>query len=280
MSGRHKSKRKKEKHSSTYKHSVGGDELNNEPDRVQVRGNIETSFPPKFAEKYQTGQDQQTSRDGVKLKVEIATLVLVFAYTTVALWQGCSNKHSADAAKNSVDLARKTAHLDQRAWLSVKVAARPAEIGKGNRNTAIFSNHGKTYALNVQACKVIDQTNNDPPANPVKEPPSFHVCSKPDDWHPHGVIAPNSDVEVDLGSMFVTNGIVTYPFDKKLVDAINSGRLVQWQYGEVRYEDVFGCHHWVRYCYDRPPSSDGSPARFVICNGRDRNAVDVNECDK
>lgn len=213
-----------------------------------------------------------------KFVLEIVTLFIFVVYAVYTVRMFYANREAADAARDSVTLARKTAHLDQRAWLSVKVTAQPAKALTPNQVIAIFSNHGKTYALNIEACKVVDNTMNNPPVNPVKEPPAFYGCGKVGDWNAHGVLAPNSEAVVDLDSMKEAsqpNGGLS----SATAAAVNSGTLVDWQYGEVRYDDIFGCRHWVRYCYDRPPSSDGSPSVFTICNGEGRNAVDLNECE-
>jgi hypothetical protein len=188
-----------------------------------------------------------------------------------------ATERAAEAAKNAVELARRTAHIDQRAYLSIKITSVPAKEGKALRTVGIVSNHGKTYALNVTACKVGQDVMNNPPVNPVKEPPSFYDCSKPKaEWHPHGVIAPNSDVEIDLASMSSPGRV---GLNKIAAAAVNMGMLVTWEYGQIRYDDIFGCSHWVQFCYNRAPTSDGSPATFVVCNGEGRNTVDLNECE-
>ena len=59
----------------------------------------------------------------------VATIVIAIASAVnlgvaVAMWNemhigGIDTRKSADAAKDSVDLARKNAHFDQRAWLTI-----------------------------------------------------------------------------------------------------------------------------------------------------------------
>lgn len=94
-----KSKRKKNKQPSANKHPVGDDKLDHKPDRVTVSGKIEADFPPNLVEKYDAASDKQESWDRKRFIAEIATIILLFAYTTVALWQGCSAKKSAEAAQ-------------------------------------------------------------------------------------------------------------------------------------------------------------------------------------
>lgn len=211
-----------------------------------------------------------------KFVMELLGFVTLIAYACYTGAMYYANRASANAAQSAASTANRTMKLDERAWVSVEVTAGPAKAGEPFKNTAIFSNSGRSYALNVMACKVTDETSNDPPVNPVKEPASFYDCSKESDWHPHGVLAPNSRTEVDLDSAYIVGKDGRQlPFDKFAADYYNAGKYVIWKYGEVRYDDIFGCHHWVRYCYDRPPSSDGGPAKFVTCNNPARNAADT-----
>lgn len=204
-------------------------------------------------------------------QVILDALLLIVGVKLACIYTGQLNQMI-----RSNTLLDKSIRLDERAWLSVEVTSSPALAGRPLRDIGIFANTGKTYALNVRACKVVDETRNDPPINPIKEPPTFYDCSKESDWHSHGVLAPNSRVQVDFGSAYVAIKGVGYPITKQIADYYNAGKRVTWRYGEVRYDDIFGCHHWVRYCYDRAPTSDGSPSKFVTCNDPERSAIDSN----
>src|ERR1700686_316081 len=99
MSHGKKSKRKKHKHRPGHENPKGGDKLDSKSDRVIVSGKIEANFSPNLVEKYDLAGYKQESWDRKKFKAEIVTIVLLFAYTTVAFWQGLSNNRAAKAAK-------------------------------------------------------------------------------------------------------------------------------------------------------------------------------------
>jgi hypothetical protein len=127
---REKPKRKKNKQNSTDKHPIGGGKLSDKPEHIRVDGKIETTIHPDLVKKYDAGQDKQDSREETKLRVEIVTLIFLFVYTSVALWQGCSNhkaaiaaKDSADAAKTSADTGRQELELSKHPWVGLDNAA-------------------------------------------------------------------------------------------------------------------------------------------------------------
>jgi hypothetical protein len=103
-----------------------GNETNDSgsPKNVKVSGTIETRFTPEFVKDIKTGQAQEHARETNRSRVEIATLIVIFIYTLVALWQGWSTRKAANAAKSAADTAAQTLgenqrqfRLDQRPYL-------------------------------------------------------------------------------------------------------------------------------------------------------------------
>jgi hypothetical protein len=102
--------------------------LSDKHQQVHVNGQIETSIRPDLIKKYDADQTKQDSREKIKLRVEIATLIVVFVYTTVAFGQGCSGQKSANAAKNSAAAARESLEATQRAFVGFSVHLTPIAI--------------------------------------------------------------------------------------------------------------------------------------------------------
>src|SRR5258706_5548045 len=120
MSHGKKSKHKKRKQPTGHEHPEGNAKLNNKPEHVNVTGKIEADFPPKLIEKYDTASSKENGWNQKQFIISIITAVLIFAYTTVAAWQGCSSQKAADAAKTAANVAKQQLELSTRPWVQVK----------------------------------------------------------------------------------------------------------------------------------------------------------------
>jgi len=109
-----KSKRKKHKQPATHEQPVGENELSKHQEQVHVRGNVEANFPPDLVKKYDTGQNQQNAWHRKNFIAQVVTAFIVFAYTSIAFWQGCSASRTANVATESLDTIKKQFQLDQR----------------------------------------------------------------------------------------------------------------------------------------------------------------------
>ena len=105
-------KRKKHKQSSTHKHPVGDEKLENKPDLITIRGKVEAGFPPDLVERYDAGSKKQDSWDCKKFRAELATIVILSIYTTIAAIQGCLIYESNKINRESLESV-------QRAFVSV-----------------------------------------------------------------------------------------------------------------------------------------------------------------
>jgi hypothetical protein len=92
------------------------------------------------------------------LRMEGFGLFVLCVYTVFTALMWCANKQAADAAtraaesaENSVTQARDNAHLDQRAWVSVKSVKLTAPYSLTTKGgiTVTLANTGKTPALDV-----------------------------------------------------------------------------------------------------------------------------------
>jgi len=94
----------------------------------------ELNNPPAFTQEDQSGNDKHYRLDRRKLRVEIATLIVIAAYTFIAGYQGCqmrkatkASQEAAEAAKSAAKTAEETLtttseqfRLDQRPWVGLR----------------------------------------------------------------------------------------------------------------------------------------------------------------
>jgi hypothetical protein len=146
---RKKSKRKKDKQSPAHEHRIGDHEMSDKPQNVYVRGTIETTIHPDLVKKYDTGQNKQDSREGIKLKIEIVTLIVVFVYTTVAFWQGCSAKKSAKAAQDATSVARDAITISARPWVGPEKGAIVKITENKTETLLVIRSYGQSPALRI-----------------------------------------------------------------------------------------------------------------------------------
>jgi hypothetical protein len=122
MSHGKKPKHKKKRKPSGYEHSERGTKLNKQPHDVNVGGKSEVDLLQKLIEKYDAASNRESGWNGKQFVVSIITAILVFGYTTVAAWQGCSSEKAAIAAKEAADTAASQLNMSQRPWLDFDLA--------------------------------------------------------------------------------------------------------------------------------------------------------------
>jgi hypothetical protein len=119
--------------------------LDNKPDNIIVAGKIEANFPPDLIEKYEAASKKQASWDCKKFIAELVTIGLLFAYTSIALWQGCLNKTAIQ--KLSENFIK-----DQRPWVwPGKIYPVPPKVGEQVRADVFYVNYGKTPAIKMKS---------------------------------------------------------------------------------------------------------------------------------
>jgi hypothetical protein len=271
MSGRHKSKRNKHKQGAAHKQPVGDSKVSDKPEHVNVSGHIETHFPPELVKKYETGQSEQSAQQNTwnarHFWVGIGTTIIAFAYTTVAIWQACSNQKAADTASKSFAFTQSEFRMEQRPYLSAEGIGGFPEIGKDGKATGrrvafesgvfkasvIIRNIGKSPAKNVL---MTDMKYAYGPRDEVREKIKKYVPKYPD--IPHLItmesylspILPNPD---------------HFEIYKDDIPKYASGESEFYILGAVRYTDIFSpdiSPYETTYCYKLNLS--GMP--FAECN--------------
>jgi archaellum component FlaG (FlaF/FlaG flagellin family) len=144
---------------------------------------------------------------------------------------------AAEAAQDSVAHAKETAHIDQRAWVSV-----PEAVSKVPQDGQKFSvsfrikNTGKTFAMKTKGRAVIV----------IQVDGAIPRLSDHDSaYRDIGVLAPSAD----FGSDYNTDDVLPDGLLQRLQDGTNK----LFALGRVEYEDIFGSPHWVEYCWRLDP---------------------------
>lgn len=183
-------------------------------------------------------------------KYEICSLIfsgLTFsAAVTVAIIYGCqlvemqkSTKAVTQAAKateQSVQAARDTIEIDQRAWISLVGFSPRFEVGKPVEATVAFTNTGKTPARNMFLQAVIQIAVRD-------GVPDYSLIEKEAGDNPDA-----SRSMVFPGAQSTGKGKAKWgALTQAHVDQLKSGDQRIFYFGRFEYDDVFGKHHWLRF---------------------------------
>lgn len=249
----HKKQKHKNNKPAAHQRSEG-DEKNNKSDHVRVDGRIEATIHPDLVQKYDTGQSKQESREAIKLRIEIATLIVLFIYTSVTLWQACTTH---DVAKTS----QRQLELDQRPWVGLM----------GNNHIAVevvknspikikieLQNVGKTPALDEAS---VNNLTNHPIGDPM---PTFNGYSRADAGPPI-TLMPNAIAVAEIATDKPgTRGVPVILSDADIIN-INSGKVQLFLYGTIWYSDTFGKSHRTDYCLQYLPSSGATGNSFGAC---------------
>jgi hypothetical protein len=155
-------------------------------------------------------------------------------------------KKSANAAEDSVVLARQNMHLDQRAWVAPNEVITKRGSNQPLTATILLKNTGKTFA---KRCFV---SSNRTVKALTDADPDFDTLMQTAKKINLGIIAPSQQVPYTISATFQSND----------PDAV---RLI---FGKVTYTDVFNYDHWTTFCYRILESSFwGSPVeRYTSYN--------------
>jgi hypothetical protein len=199
-------------------------------------------------------------------------------------------QQQAEAAQDSVTVIRQQMRTDERPWLEFKE-------GSGNINFTVgqaislpiqFSNIGRTPALHIRAftCVQIMPVGHDPEFTEWNRSssiviglderiPKRYETGKAASKVPSKVTPPCNWVET---AIIYPQGNEGYSFSRK---RINGGkgeddplRLDEFKcltdstayfsiYGQIWYRDVFGVHHWTKFCASK--TFNGTPSQSRKC---------------
>jgi hypothetical protein len=168
-------------------------------------------------------------------------------------------ENSVTQAQGAFNAANKQAILSQRAWMQVKVGIEsPAgtwTVGKPLDVRFKQKNTGRTPALNLRGVNAITIMEG---VDGVFKPPPFSY--KPEQYVRAGNLTPDGEVFSDF----------IKPFTAEDESRIVSLKVRVYVHGIVEYDDVFGIHHWLKYCNYLLPGQ-----AFAICEYH--NEIDHNE---
>lgn len=102
----------------------------------------ELEIPQPIIDEYHTEKDKKDRRDRNRLRIEVATLIVIFLYTSIAAYQGCQMRKATKAAKKSADAATSAAKtakatLDQNKKAAVDTLNEMIKQSKTMRESAI-----------------------------------------------------------------------------------------------------------------------------------------------
>jgi hypothetical protein len=177
---------------------------------------------------------------------EKAAVVVALGLLIVNIFLLHVTNKAATAAKDSVDLARDNAHMDQRAWVAVSDISSNFRQDENWTVNLFFKNTGRTPAKNFVIWGA-----GEPVAKGQK--PISEEIRLPG----RGVIAPDG--------IFHSNLSISGHYDWKAIDLVIHGR--------IDYDSVFGRGHSTKFCYYFVPSKTGKGG-FAPCESG--NDVDNN----
>jgi hypothetical protein len=221
---------------------------------------ITTQVPPSPAEHYHPDRRKDNTPRWKKWTEIIAVgiaggLLIANGFVTVGTWK------AAKATKASVDLARKNAHFDQRAWLGISYGTYKYAVNEPFGVTFEVADTGKTPARNVNGMAVTYFLKAGEPVPPFSY---------------------DHRTNVDLGTMLpgtkqaAISYLIPVGVPKQLIVSDSMVRAIKDKtgyilvYGRLEYDSVFGAHHWMTFC--------ASNIEFIQPKGCvDYNGVDSNE---
>lgn len=149
------------------------------------------------------------------------------------------SEEQTKAAQDSVNEIQTQTQIGERAWISVGAInlpdPPPMMAGKPFIKRVLWHNTGHTPALDMKVA-IVNIVQKSRGKDGEFDLPSF--IYKASDYHHTGVLTPNNDTWGDFPISF--NQVALDDLDKT---------IRPYTHGEIRYSDVFGNRHWIRFCY-------------------------------
>lgn len=141
---------------------------------------------------------------------------------------------AANAAEDSVKLAKATARTDQRAWVApIEIQSNVLE-GQPFQVRVTFKNTGRTFAKDVGVKLVVQVVE----ASTI---PDVDEAEKDVSIKSMAILSPEG---IAYGNK-ASDNILT----KEHVESIRLGHISVYVHGRIEYADVFKCPHWTRFCF-------------------------------
>jgi hypothetical protein len=231
----HKSKRKHYQHKSAHEGQKRQDESQKKSEVVYMG---EGNPPPHSIQSQDANGDTQDSREKKKFALEIATVVLLFLYTSIALWQGCLVRNQFSKDQRPYVLARPDSPVLNRDYQS-RPGTPPIAWN------VYLINYGKSPAVNVYSCYHFSASDN---AALLRKSVSENVpesgCSAPDSQSEIGGIIPPGPKENGVFKTISPHRAFS-PEELSVIE--NSDDLIAIS-GFIRYEDFAGNTYRTTFC--------------------------------
>jgi hypothetical protein len=145
---------------------------------------------------------------------------------------------AAKNAKAGIGATQRAMRLDQRAWVVWKAIDGAPVLDKPWKIDTYFTNTGRTPAKNVKVfCRVqpaIDEAEVDFGAAVFEKRAT--------------IIAPN-----DANSFCPLNPLTIPKVTQDVLDTFSTKSKIEFNYGLITYDDIFGQKHWLSFCRSMDP---------------------------
>ncbi len=142
------------------------------------------------------------------------------------------------SSRKALDAPIDSSRTDQRAWIDLIISAPPAfQADQPFSTNAQVKNLGKTPAKNIQMGDAFEGLS-------AQTTYSFDHAKLT--MTRMGMLPPQGPA---LRPVEITPGKPHEILGQGRFDAISRGSIVLFYWGLVTYDDVFGIHHWLKFCY-------------------------------
>lgn len=232
---------------------------NDRPDKFHITNEplrIETGFSPSVIEKYDAANQETTTREKKKNRLEILALIGLFVYCCLTFWQGW--------------LTRSSIRYNERAWLGCVLPANFPLEGLTSPANLQVTNFGKTPAREVKGEIIATELMKG-------EQPAFDFSL----GHPHnnfyaGAVFPTSPLPVSINVQRYGAKTATAISSAELRQDLESQRSYIIFYGRITYTDIFGKKHWTQFCTGSGKAMEGTVVEDTVKKCVEYNDVDNN----
>ncbi len=145
---------------------------------------------------------------------------------------------SVGQAKQGLDVSIEASRTDQRAWMDMIINAPPNfQEDRPFTTSAQMKNLGKTPAKRIMLGYIFEGIT--PSTNPLFDDHRLKFINA-------GMLPPQGPATL---SVEITPGKPDELLGKGRFEAIREGKIVVYYWGLITYDDVFGFHHWLKFCY-------------------------------
>lgn len=204
----------------------------------QLESPIAPQIPLTPTQHYQPDR-RKDNTPSWKKTAEIVAIGIAGGLLIINIVALCAARKAANAAKESVELARMNADMDQRAWVGVSDISSSVRKSEDWTVSFMFKNTGKTPAKDFVIRGAGERVAKG--QKPIKE--EIRLPGR-------GVIVPDGIFHSELK--------VSGLYDWTSADLVIHGR--------IEYESVFGHGHWTTFCYHFVSDGNTGKGGFAPCD--------------